>query len=402
MASYQPYGSFAAMLASLKNRSQLTGTKYSKKDISNLGSGYFADALNASNTDRAWDLQNASQTLAEKAQAAQEAQNAATLALSGKQFDIQQATNANQFAQTLAEQKRIADAQQNAQGEADAMGNVQTGLSAGLLGTKLYGMADEAGKIPWKTYPGNETTVASEGMTGTYDANTLSQPGMYGQEGLPSEIASYTPRKPESVFTTDAPVFTAPTTPVIAETGPLGTPAGAQLGGYGSEAELGGGAITGLGAGSAQGVGGMTTATGGILGSAEEGFAAVGAGAGSAVPAAAGETLSSVLGPLGAAYGLWDLGVTLGGGQSPTGAAVNQLVEQVPNVINQAGGQLSSLFGGGVQNMGPYGIYGSYGNMMATKEAMDRSEAERQAKIDADNRRMAEEFERQHIFGFGF
>jgi hypothetical protein len=435
MASYQPYGSFAQILASLKNRSQLTGTKYTKRDINNIGSGYFSDALNATNAQRAYDLQSASQTLAEKAQAAQEAQSAASLALSGQQFDIQQAqsadqfnksqalsadqfnksqalssgqfdttqaTSTDQFAQTLAEQKRIADAQQNAGESSNTLQDVGTGLSAAMTGAKVYDWL--GGPSPSKLWSGTGPTNAAAdtaidvlGETSPFQAEPVVN---LGQTTQPLTTAKDITKS--SAFTVDAPAV-AETAQVgnvalnnAVSTAEPGMPGLYDVGSLAAPTTVG--AIGGY---NAAGVGvnsGMSLANNGMLMSGTEAAAtnaglAAGKGAAlGAAPAAAGETLGSVLGPIGAAYALWDLGVSLGGGKSPSGAAVNQLIEQVPNVVNQAGGQISqgvsgfapaisnfvSNFGG--DSSGPH----PFMQWLATPEGQAFDKAEK-ASIEAKN-----------------
>jgi len=380
------------MLASLKNRSQLTGTKYSKKDINNLGSGYFADALNASNTDRAWDLSSASQTLAEKAQAAQEAQNAASMALTGKQFDIQQAqnksqfditqaTSADQFAKSLAEQKRIAEEQLNAAGSSSTLQNVGTGLSAAMTGAKFYDwMGGPKPEMPWSKGPVNpsaDTALNALGETPPLQAEPVVNLGQSAETLAKAKEAAQ-----PSVFQIDAPV-----TPEVAPTGTLGQAVpiseAATAAGEAAAAQLGGApsyaASLGYGAPVLESSAPALTPAASLYAAP----AAAGELGVSAAPALAGETLGSVVGPMGAAYALWDLGVTLGGGKSPTGAGVNQLIEQVPNIINQGGGQLSSMFGGGAQQMGKYGIYGDQAGVDEANRLMQARIAEKIAQDTA-------------------
>jgi hypothetical protein len=437
------------MLASLKNRSQLTGTKYSKKDVNNLGSGYFSDALNASNADRSYDLSLASQTLAEKSQAAQEAQNAAQLALSGKQFDIQQAqnkeqfdisqaTSTDQFAKSLAEQKRIADEQANAQDSSSTLQDVGTGLSTAMTGAQLYKMA--GGKYPWEdkglvnpdaAQGGGIERVYSDQIGGPTEKQAAATNPAPTVQAFPAPVVVpqtgyeqiMTPRsgieptattgdpwgasaedlamrkmtlpKDTSVFATDA-----PTPGTATETGSLGTST--------------------IGAGGADIGGGMTDATGNVIGSAEEGFGQVAGSGGSLLTAAkgaaggiAGGILGKVAGDKGwlpgmdAEMGAMAGTMVAGGGPYAVLATMapraidavvkigektgQQLMEQVPNVISKAGGQLGSMFGGGVQNMGKYGIYGDQAGVDAANARMAIDEAAKKAEQDRINRQYWDE-----------
>jgi len=111
------YGSFADLLARAKTQAQLRGTDITSGNVKGMASGYFSDALDASNQDRAYNLAESSQNLAEKAQA----------------------TSESQFAQSLAQQKEQMAAQQDAAAKAAKMGNIQTGISTGLGAASLIG-----------------------------------------------------------------------------------------------------------------------------------------------------------------------------------------------------------------------------------------------------------------------
>ncbi|MCX5829208.1 MAG: hypothetical protein NTV58_14570 [Deltaproteobacteria bacterium] len=394
MALYTPYGTFASMLASLKNRSQLTGTKYNKRDVNSLASGYFSDALNATNTDRAWDLQSASQTLAEKAQAAQEAQNAAlldqsanqfnaNLAQNANQFNATQATSADQFSKTLAEQKRIEEARQNAVGDSQSLGNVQTGLSAGMLGANLWSKlgTGESGPMEFPDLSFKPTLKGiGQGVKDAFGSNTATpNPLDPAAEALAKAKSAATETSP-GVFNADTPPppIATDTTGTLGDMG-SGVSTAATTAGEAAAAQLGGAPsyAASLGYGAP-----VLESSAPVLSPAASLYAAPAAG--EVAPALAGETLGSVLGPLGAAYGVWDLGVTLGGGKSPSGAAVNQLIEQTPGMINTAGQQISSAFGGGVTDYSHTGM-GSYGSMAELAVAQREMEGSESARIAAAN-----------------
>jgi len=120
--AYAAYGSFADLLRQAKTQSQLRGTPLSSSAVKSMGSGYFADAADAANTERSYDLANASQSLAEKAQAASEDQFAKNYALSN-----------SQFAENLSQAKAEAAAQEDAAKKAETQGYLGTGAQA--LGT---------------------------------------------------------------------------------------------------------------------------------------------------------------------------------------------------------------------------------------------------------------------------
>jgi hypothetical protein len=112
------YGSFADLLRRAKTQAQLRGTNLSSSDVNSMGQGYFSDALDASNTDRAYNLAEASQTLAEQ----------------------QAATQKDQFAQSLAQSRAEAEAQEEAAKKALTQNYVSSGLQgAGMTAMLLKG-----------------------------------------------------------------------------------------------------------------------------------------------------------------------------------------------------------------------------------------------------------------------
>jgi hypothetical protein len=60
------YSSFADILRQAKAQSQLRGTPMSSGAVKSIGQGYFSDALDASNTDRAATLAESQYNLAEQ------------------------------------------------------------------------------------------------------------------------------------------------------------------------------------------------------------------------------------------------------------------------------------------------------------------------------------------------
>ncbi|MEN6621553.1 MAG: hypothetical protein ABFD50_08410 [Smithella sp.] len=133
--AYSTYGSFADLLRQAKTQSQLRGTNLLPNDIKSMGSGYFSDALNASNSDRAYNLAEAQQTLAEQQATAQTEQYNQSLAQNAEQFEKSQALSNDQFAKSLAQSKAEAQAQQEAADKAQTQGNIQSGVQT--LGTGL-------------------------------------------------------------------------------------------------------------------------------------------------------------------------------------------------------------------------------------------------------------------------
>jgi len=125
---YSTYGSFADLLSKAKSQAQLRGEDLSAKDIKSMGSGYFSNALEQTNADRAYNLANASQSLAEQAQKAQESQ-----------FSQSYSQSADQFAKGLAQQKFEAEEQKKAADKAAMQGNLGTGAQMALGGAYLAG-----------------------------------------------------------------------------------------------------------------------------------------------------------------------------------------------------------------------------------------------------------------------
>lgn len=152
--AYSPYGSFAELLRKAQNQSQLRGVSLSKKDVNQAGSGYFSEALDATNAQRSYDLAQASQTLAEKTQAAEE-----------NQFTKNYEQSASQFGQNLAEQKRQAEEEKKAAESATTLGYLGTGTTAALAGGLLLkgGGATSTGATAGAGAPGVASTGASVG-----------------------------------------------------------------------------------------------------------------------------------------------------------------------------------------------------------------------------------------------
>jgi len=134
---YGGYSSFADILSQAKRQSQLRGTNLPTSDIRKIGSGYFSDAADAVNTERSYNLAEAGQTLAAKAQTASENQSRALLSQQAEQFSKNYALQNDQFAQTLAQRKAEEEAQREAAEAAGKQGMVgsglQTALTAGML-----------------------------------------------------------------------------------------------------------------------------------------------------------------------------------------------------------------------------------------------------------------------------
>ena len=156
---YGAYSSFADILRQAKAQSQLRGTPLSSSAVKSIGSGYFSDALDAANTDRSYALADASQTLAEKSQAASEDQFAKNYALSN-----------SQFAESLAQSKAEAAAQQEAAAKANTQGYLQSGVSAAGMGAMLL-KGTEAGKAI-VSGTGKLLDTGKNAITGVSDALT--------------------------------------------------------------------------------------------------------------------------------------------------------------------------------------------------------------------------------------
>ncbi len=181
------YRSFADLLNSARRQSQLRGTSLPSSAVRSMGSGYFADAADAANTDRSYALAEAGQTLAERSQASQEAQNRALLA-----------QNQDIFAATLAQQKAEMAAQQEAAKAADLQGNITTGVSALGTGATLLKGTDlgnsivntgkaALGKLTGSVAPAAAGAFAGEaamdaGLTAAMDAGVGNAAGMSAAE----------------------------------------------------------------------------------------------------------------------------------------------------------------------------------------------------------------------------
>lgn len=152
---YSAYGSFADILRQAKAQSQLRGTPFSNSAIKSMGQGYFADALDASNTDRAYNLANTQQTLAEKAQATDE-----------EQFNKSYNLSSSQFAQSLAQQRAMMDAQKGAADKATMQGYANTGVS----GLGMGAMALKGSGVLASTFPSLFAPTAAEAAIGATPA----------------------------------------------------------------------------------------------------------------------------------------------------------------------------------------------------------------------------------------
>lgn len=165
------YRSFSDILSQAQRQSRLRGQTLPTSAVRSMGAGYFADAFDASQTDRAANLAQSQFNLAEKAQTATEAQNKAILA-----------QNADLFAKTLAMQKSQEEAQMEAAEKAQLQGNIGTGLQAGTLGASLLKGTDTGNAIVnlGKTALGKITGISAPSTTSAFTAGEAAIDGTSG------------------------------------------------------------------------------------------------------------------------------------------------------------------------------------------------------------------------------
>lgn len=163
---YSANGSFADILRQAKAQAQLRGAPLNSSTIKSLGTGYFSDALDASNTDRAYNLANAQQLSQEE------------------QFNKLYNLNSSQFAQSLAQQREMQDAQMDAADKATKQGYLTTGVSALGTGAMLLKGTDKGAALAkalsslWESSGGGaaNTSLTGSSITGAsapaYEATT--------------------------------------------------------------------------------------------------------------------------------------------------------------------------------------------------------------------------------------
>ncbi len=219
---------FTQALMDARRRAQLTGRPLSAQEVSGIASGYFADAAARNDAARRTAIAQAGQTLAEKAQTAQENQWAQELAQTKA---LAEASNAlkekelaqqnSQFGQNLSLQQESLSGQLSAAEQARKMQLLQTGISGAGSGALIYGAGKMAGL--WGTTPApaaseapavlsGPTTVAVGGSEIPLSTLATGAGLAYGGSKL-AELTSETkeiPQEVSEVGSTIASIFEAP------------------------------------------------------------------------------------------------------------------------------------------------------------------------------------------------